>query len=498
MKRSKRITKKSTKSTRSKSNVDSRSKLKIITKKALITSIFDFFIRSKDFNGVLARNLCAEFVQPETQSPLEIGSGEISIYFGLNFSFDKTSERFRKFIKELKTLVREEKVTVVFDENPHIKRYTDAPISAQIKNLDSHFDEICLYPSQKLLEKINPPGFEKSPFQRQLLLGRPQISPNFFELKVLEDYSNDPRFNFIFTDYSGRICIKEEYSQCKITLDRDKTFIDAFSIGYKKSNFQRVAVVWTRDLANFTSEHQKRWETYLVHDECLVEPDFYKNQVLAQWAENQGIYSAFLEEISTINKICAEIGWPKLFKQEFDECPPGFRIPFVATSKNFHNFAQLLDKLVSENIDPAFFSNSLSDPEKHILQKDGKSGQEKKIPLGTVGLLDVWIKKTFRPDEGYKEIDEMISCFKDIRSLRSKESHKLLQNIYGIEFDKHHDALMNQAYSSIRLLRLILSNHPTVRPRIQSIVPHHLFEGKIRNYYFYSLKNLASPTKNKV
>ncbi len=88
-------------------------------------------------------------------------------------------------------------------------------------------------------------------------------------------------------------------------------------------------------MANFTSDHQKRWETHRIKEDCEMDPDFYKNQVEGAWSVNVGIYSAFLKEIEVINLIFEKAGLPKLFKKIFREHPSGFRLPFISTSRNW-------------------------------------------------------------------------------------------------------------------------------------------------------------------
>lgn len=459
-----------------------------VRKAKIQKDILDFYLSSRDFNGIHSNVLCKKYLTDFTEEFEVFGEGEVQIRYVTGTVFSPESFGYKKLLKILMQLVCEERITVVYDLNPHIKRYLDASIENQLKFLATNFNEVGLYPCAKWLNELSPPGFENLPFKRKMLLGCPQVFPQYFELRALEHYAYDPRFSFDFTDYSGRASIKDEYDSSSFVLNRDKMFIERFGIGYKSSDSHRVAMLWVTDLANFTSEHQIRWSTYAIEENCKMDPDFYKNQVIGDWADNVGIYSAFIEEIRVINAICNRVGWPKLFKHEFQDDVPGFRIPFSSTSQNYLNFARLLDKMLSDNMNSKFFRRNLPEKERIEVIRNNETDQDEVIRLGTINLLDKFIQRNFRPTN---DIDEMIQVFKTIRRLRSDESHRLLENRYHLDYEKMHDKLIDEAYDSLRLLRLILSNHPSVKNEIRDIVPDWLYEGKVRNFYFYSLDGIS-------
>jgi len=465
-----------------------------IRKISVRDQILRFFLQSGDFNGISSNKLCERFSIPfvEELENLENAESEVLIRYVSGRKYDIESLSFKKLFDTLKDLVANEIVTIVFDDNPHIKRYPDQPKEKQFHNLDKNFLNLCFYPSSKYLEELNPKGFEELPFKRKMLLGCPQVYPVYFELKILSEYENDPRFRFDFSDYSGHASIKEEYDSSTITLDRDRTFIECFGIGYKENDYRRVAILWVTDLARFTSEHQKRWDTYRIDEDCFMDPDFYKNQVVGDWADKVGIYTAFLEEIKTINKICEKADWPNLFKHEYEEHPSGFHIPFDSTSQVFYNFCRLLDKLITENINTKFFDLHLVENEKHEKRINSQTGHEEVVRLGTIVMLERFIKKRFKPINGFDDVDEMIKVFKKIRRLRSDESHSLLDNRFHHDYEKMHDKLMLEAYGGLRLLRLIISNEPSVKQILSDLVPDWLFEGKIRSYFFYTLNGIEA------
>src|SRR5690606_19984049 len=72
---------------------------------------------------------------------------------------------------------------------------------------------ICVYPTKEYLKEnrdLSEFGYAK--YTSALALAEPQLSFRFFETDVLERYSNDPRFDFEFNDFSGRISCKYDES----------------------------------------------------------------------------------------------------------------------------------------------------------------------------------------------------------------------------------------------------------------------------------------------
>lgn len=404
-------------------------------------------------------------------------------------NYDSKSIHFNRLIKILNSLIDQGEITVVHDMNPHIKRYPDVPKEQQHKYLKEHFDQVGLYPTRKTIESnTSDSQFQDLPFKRRLLLGEPQIYPLYFELQILEHYANDPRFDFRFSDYTGHISITNEHYEAEATLNRDKVFIEHFGIGYQKLDKKRVAVAWLCDLANLSSEHQHRWESFIIHDPCIMDPDFYENQVKGNWTEKVSIYSAILTEIEMINKFCDEIGWPQLFKNNFKERPKNFRMPFLSTSEQYYKFVGVIDKIFSENINKDFFNHFLSPEEQVDITTHGKTGLETVRDYGTIKLLEVWLKKSIKlPEEEQEDFLKIFKVLKKIRDHRSKDAHRIQDNLHSIEYDKMHDQIVNDSYSAIQGIRLLLTNHPKIKSRAQTLIPDWLYDGNIRTFYFYKL-----------
>ncbi len=162
--------------------------------------IYNFFIESRDFNGIPLRQISQEF----------------------NIGYEDSIDLIKK-------LVSDSTVSIQSSTNPHIIGFQHHSIENQNKVLEdakkvtNNVEDlgiisisientefpICLYPSREYLKtKRDLSEFKSKEYTKLLALGEPQLSPKFFNIEVLERYSNDPRFNFEFEDYSGSISYK--------------------------------------------------------------------------------------------------------------------------------------------------------------------------------------------------------------------------------------------------------------------------------------------------
>ena len=118
----------------------------------------------------------------------------------------------------LQELVAAQRVALVFashSENPHIKRLPDLPVDAQLAKLEADDPAgICAYPSSDVLRDTRDlREYDDRPYTRRLPLAEAQLTPIFFELRVLEQYFRDPRYHCRFWDRSGLISVRQEHYQ---------------------------------------------------------------------------------------------------------------------------------------------------------------------------------------------------------------------------------------------------------------------------------------------
>lgn len=406
-----------------------------INKEAVLDEVTESYLSSPDFNGVPLWNLMS----------LKIDLDELVQY--------------------IEELILEERVCALFpdtDINTHIMRLGYEPVGIQIEKLKrEELDAFhtCLYPLRKHLEQvIDRATYMSTPYILELALGSPQLSYKAFDLSVLEFYRNDPRYHYTNDEIRGYISISSQFYESPAMPDSDQILLNSFGFCYEDSGNRAVAV-YLRDLARLSAEHQQIWRAKELTGHYKLHPDYYANTIVGDWSNGVSIFEAFLEELRVINKMSEAMRRPPLFRGEFSrgERPREFSFLVRPTLKEFNEFVLLLDKLISDNINLAFFQNEIP-YEEEVVRKDGKIIVTNK---GTLRILNEWLDKYYRAFDR-EPINEMMGTFREIRKMWQKPAHAINENIFDQQYIRDQRALMKRAYESIRVLRLIFSDHPAV------------------------------------
>lgn len=219
----------------------------VIKLKQVEDLVFSFFCESSDFNGIALRKIS-----------------------------DQLDLDYKRSIDYVKQLVRDETISIQSSTNPHIIGFTHHPIQSQLDILEHAKDievskqkvgdfefvtenteyPVCVYPSKEYLENnrdVSEFGYAK--YKVLLALAGPQLSFRFFETDVLERYASDPRFDFEFHDFSGRISCKYDELGNAILREEDQIFLKSFGLGFD-SESNRVVAVLLCDLGRLSAEHQ--------------------------------------------------------------------------------------------------------------------------------------------------------------------------------------------------------------------------------------------------
>lgn len=414
--------------------------------------VCSFFCESSDFNG--------------------IGLRSISQKIGLDYegSIDKVKE-----------LVKAGVVDIQSSTNPHIIGFTHHTIEAQLETLehakgigvtkktvgsfefiseDTEFP-ICVYPTREYLEKkrdLSEFGYAK--YKGALALAEPQLSFRFFETDVLERYSNDPRFEFEFHDFSGSISCKYDETGNPILREEDRIFLKSFGLGFDSSSNRAIAVL-LRDLGRLSSEHQVYWSTKEIpSSECKVLDDYYDNIIRGGWIAAKSVFYALIDEINAIHKLTSSIFGISLFRKELDgeNRPKNFTFFFSPTTKNYYEFINLLDKYLSENINKSFFDGKIDLEERKPIDEN----TFERIHKGTLRLLEEWISKVFSyADESIPK--EIMKPLKRVRKERQNPAHRVIDNSYDPSLVVLQKEIMQDCYLSIGSIRRNLQTHPMAK-----------------------------------
>lgn len=403
------------------------------TEGEILNRISAFYLSSPDFNGLPIEKIVEEF------------------------HFKKS-----ELNNILTSLILEDKISLNFQENPHIKQLRDQPKEKQIERLkSSNLTNICAYPSQSHLKKIvDPTRYQGKPFTLKLALGAPQLSFESFDLSVLEFYKNEPRYHFFNNGISGRITVKSEHDESETMLPRDEIVLESFGFSYD-SEFNRAVAVFIRYLSRLSAEHQQIWNAKIVKGDYKLHPTYYKSMILGEWLDDVSIFTAFVEELHTINEMCRLMGRPPLFKNDFrDQIPREFCFLVRPTLKEFSDFVLMLDKVISENINLDFFRGDV----KFEREEQRKDGSIVIVPKGSITILEEWLKLYFRPkdDLANNEIHGIFKTFRHIRKLRQRPAHTIESNTFDRSYFKQQKELMVRAHKSVVILRQIFASHPMV------------------------------------
>lgn len=429
--------------------------------------VLEYFIESKDFNGIPLRWISEEF----------------------DIDYEES-------INLIKLLVTENSVTIQSSSNPHIIGFQHYPVDIQIKILDDakgitetiekigdkSFSventeyPICLYPSQDYVKSNRDLTiYGIAEYTRLLAICEPQLSPRFFEIEVLERYSNDPRFDFEFKDYSGSISCKYDEDNNPIVREEDQIFLKTFGLGFD-SKGNRLAVVYLRYLKDLTAEHQLFWKTKQVTGDCKMLQEYHENTIQGNWSSSYSIFSAFIGELKCLTDLSEHIFDVRLFNKTFEDenRPKEFTFFFTPTLKNYNDFILLLDKMITENINKGFFNAEVELFEIVPL----KNNQVERKPKGTLRLLEDWLLAVYNhPDKTV--LKDIFKPLKLVRSERQNPAHKISKDNYDRKYIDMQMKMIDDCYSSIRALRTFFQQHPKAR---DFKIPDWLDNGDIKTF----------------
>jgi hypothetical protein len=393
--------------------------------------------------------------------------------YGFEGTFDVDTPEFRAV---LRAGIEKEILTANFHGNTHILRFSGTPTVKLLEVFDSaeYPSHTCLYPHpKKLIDSPRLAGYAASPYAAELAKGGGQLDFRAFDLSVLENYRNDPRYSYNTDFIHGQICIEDAYYDSGKMQEHDQILLDSFGFAYD-DDMSRYVAVFLRYLSKLSPEHQRIWRAKEAFGNIKLHPDYYASSIEGSWGTRLSIFEAFVMELQTINEMCALMGRASLFRHSYSEDrPKEFGFLLRPTVAEFNDFILLLDKMMSDNINKDFFGSDV-ELESDEIRGDGKIVVK---PKGTIQILESWFAKMFRAVDA-TPVDTMIGAFKRVRKLRQTPAHKVNANAFDQNIFRKQRDIVIDAYNAVRTLRLLLSNHPAVLnnpPKINE----QLFNGKI-------------------
>lgn len=398
-------------------------------KNDILADITKQYLNSRDFNGLNVKTLASNY----------------------NLTFDELAIM-------LKNMVDEDLIDLRFGDfhpNIFIKALEEYPKPELLKIITPEkLKNCCAYPSSKHLNGVvNKKNYEAKPFELALALGENQLDWRAFDLSILEFYRNDPRYYYYNSDISGSIHYSENASE--EGHNPDDVYLQDFGFCYNRKKDRAIAV-YLRRLSSLSPEHQQLWNSRILKGDYKLHPDYYRSSILGHFPEGISIYQALLIEQDKINRLCDWLHYPSLFKNVYNEHnrPKEFTILLRPTLREFNNFILILDKLISENINPAYFVGL--DLEREEKRKDGKIVVRQK---GTIELFEEWIKNNFKPK--YPDTyDKIIKPLRKVRRLRQVPAHSIKDDKFDQKYIHDQRKVMVEVFDAFHIFRLILGSHP--------------------------------------
>jgi hypothetical protein len=389
----------------------------------LLAEVIDRYLGSGDFNGLFIRGADQRGAAAETL----IGQGAVEVIGEEDFP------------------------------NPHIRpwknrRSGDEQIASLRAAVAGETYGICLYPTSAALADMEEVRvLADRPYTQRLAAGAGQLDVAFFRTDVLESYRNDPRFTFRFNDVGARASISDEVYEDKTQPAADKVSV-TLGFAYRQPLNQDAPIVrfvaaFLRDVARLSPEHQRRWETYEVAGEDIKPHPIWLAEAMGEWIDRIGPFDALFRELAALNELYeSAFGTPLL---RATERPDDFGWILRPSRREFDDFIQTLDKLLSDNMRHAAFDSA-------GIPSIDETGQQ----IGSLNRLDQLLERARVPEHQRKEV---LKPLRDVRTARSKPAHALRQNITDETFIRRQAEILQQVTQSVESLRRFWQNHPRNR-----------------------------------
>lgn len=263
----------------------------------------------------------------------------------------------------------------------------------------------------------------------------------YFEVDLLRNIIDNPRYVISNNSFKYNISITEEYDNDETLDEKFKFILDNVGLGFDENN-ERIFAVLLKELSELHPEMQKRFSVYEVKKKTYIDPSYIKSMNDGEWPD-PSLFSAILYQIEQINNLCSNND-VTLFKSDYKNKPPiEFNILVLPTKKEYDNFIKVFDIMLSDNINQKFFEGQID-----LIEFTNKDGTKEKYK-GTIALLKEWLGEIGVSQE---IIQKSIKIIKKVRSQRSKPSHNIRENEFNIKYIQNQNNIILEVYNAFRLL----------------------------------------------
>lgn len=457
----------------------------------MINNVLDYilkaYLKSSDYNGCRVEDLYDYF--PNTKllkkSIIELlKNKEIDLYYC----------NINPYIKNLDLKIPREQMIKFIEALPNEYQKNNLVESLSLENLiirifetkeENPFFPISLFPSSKVIKKYiknKPKYINLPPFNKMLLEGMAHLHFLYFRIDVLNRFLNDPRYVVYNYDYTGSIYYADEVDNNRYE-DDHRIYLPHFGLGYNKKTKENAVVIFPHDLRHLSFKHQCYFYSYMLRCQKDYIPEYaYYQNVMGETPKGISIFDAFIQEMLLINKmfkiICGRSLFSKIPEFSNNKRPEYFHSFLSPTQSTYCNFCRTLYRIVIDQLNKKTiiaFAKKLN-----VYSDELKE-------LGTMSALEETFNKGFVSIDGSKTGTEIINIWKkEIHESRNIQSHSFIDDKYDIEIYAKYRTTLQDAYESIRLIRLVLSVYPIVKNAINNKeieISEDLYYGKINTYF---------------
>lgn len=369
--------------------------------------------------------------------------------------------------------------------NTHIRPWLKYDWERQIDELaDVARGELqgCMYPTPAAMQAHAPGSTYAAPYRDRMTMGHGTLELVFFDLAALENYVNDPVFNFTFGDDGFRFATAptaepddDEQAEAEVADEetgdspRDNSSqtepgygegdLLAIECGYAYDHradyrgdepIRRYWCAFLHDLVNLPVRHQTRLSTFERDGTDLVaHPEWWDREIGGRWTDTIGPFTKILWELKAINDVWTIAFGAPLFSTV--ERPRAWGWVLRPTTGAWNEFVLLTDKLLSDNLS-----------HKGLDAAGAPDTDDAGNRLGSLSRL----QELFLKVSSSTTVDNVrfkLQPLRKVRKERQSPAHKLEDTTSDANVVNRQRDLLRDVADSLHGIRVFVQTHPKVR-----------------------------------
>lgn len=391
------------------------------------------------------------------QDPARVLAGVVEHYLGSPYFNGSPVRPHDPRASALESLLADGLIEVVasrYFDDPHIKPWSPLDSwdqGAALADAVSGSVLACVYPSTRAMEQVDLSHLNSTPYTQALAEGHGQLGVVFFDMAAMEEYRNDPRYDFQIHDYGVSWGISTEAYHARDEPERDKIATVDAGFAFPREDLEaghtprrRALCVSLQRLHTLTPAHQQRLATWEATDQdTLVPHPLWWSAQMGAWVPEIGLFEKVLGEIRALSEVWeASYGAP-LFRSV--DRPRAWGWLLRPSTGEWDQFVMLTNQLLADNLNSAALDAAKA-PKRH---GDGN-------PLGSLKRLEVLLEEAGLPAESVAEVMEPLHR---VRLARQKPAHQAEppKTDHAV-FDRQRHLLIDLA-DSLQALREWVQSH---------------------------------------